>query len=358
MPGMPYHFEKGHWFDLFESYLNGPFDQLLGGLEFLRSGVPMRGSEFLSLPALQHDPAFGEDPPKHVAVDWFGRYERSEPGADRDYLRGTDGFDEQLLAMLGDRADGEVREVLGRNYQNDSARLQALGRASVAAGLDQPFPSTGFWHNYYGDVESICRATLRLAIETALDIGPDDPVETADPSHRLPIEMLWKCPQRWFEGWVIWRDVESTGGVVTLIFATPGSGSQVISSPSGPEEARMAPDSAGRAPTERAVVSSAPPLVRRRSPRGMRVVSHGSHVLMPPINCTRPMAMGQWAIPDFGPTYVGVGEITIAAPGKDDGGVDADEVGPVTFGHVGTANPATTVSTGGSPAAATTVGKD
>lgn len=357
MPGMPYHFEKGHWFGLFESYLNGPFDRLLEGLEFLRSGVPMRTSDFLALPALRHDPAFGSDPVNHVAVDWFGRYERSNAGEAADYLRGPDGFDEQLLAMLGGRADGAVRDLIDRQFSNDRARMQSLGQAAVAAGLDQPFPSTGFWHNYYGDVEAICRATLRLAIETALDIGPDDPVSAADPSHRLPIEMLWKCPQRWFEGWVMWRDVESTGGVVTLIFATPGSGTQVISSPSGAEEAQMAPDSAGFAPTERAVLGEAPPLVRRRSPRGMRVVSHGSHVLMPPIDTGRPMPKGQWAIPDFGPTYVGVGAITIAAPGKNHGGVDVDEVAPATFGVVGGAATASGVANTAGSGTSNTAGK-
>lgn len=121
----------------------------------------------------------------------------------------------------------------------------------------------------------------------------------------------------------------------------------------------MAPDSAGRGPTERAYVGSLPPLVRRRSPRGMRVVSHGSHVRMPPINCTRPMAMGHWAIPDFGPTYVGVGDITIAAPGKDDGGVDADEVAPVTIGRVSPGNPAAAAASSSTavPISAPTAGK-
>jgi hypothetical protein len=320
---MPYHFEKGYWLDLLERFANGPFDQVTQTLAALRAGEPLRDSVFLQHPDLRHDPVFGSDPVNHISADWFGRYERVRDGKEFDYLRGELGFEDQLMAMFDGAAGQTVAQAIASEYHDDLGRVRAVALAAVESGLDQPFPSTGFWHNYFGDVEAILRATFILTLETALDIGPEDPVETADPARRLPIEFLWKCPQRWFEGWVVWRDVEVGGGVVTCMLATPGSGTQVITSPSSPEEARTAPDSRGEREVPRAQGAS-PPAVRRRSPRGMRVVSHASHVLLPPILASRPLPSGRWAIPDFGPTYVGVGDITIAAPAKRHGGVDGD----------------------------------
>ncbi len=320
---MPYHFEKGHWLDLLERFANGPFDQLKATLEVLRTDVPLRDSLFLQHPDLRRDPNFGEDPVGHISADWFGRYERSAAGVEFDYLRGADGFEDQLLKMVPEGRRDDVSAAIANQQGDDLGRVRAVALAAVDAGLAEPFPATGFWHNYFGDVEAILRATFRMAVETALDIGPDQPVDEADPSRRLPIEFLWKCPQRWFEGWVMWRDVEEGSGLVTCVLATPGSGTQVITSPSSPEEALTAPDSRGE--TEVARIAGAPlPSVRRRAPRGMRVITHAGHVLLPPIDTSQSLPSGRWVIPDFGPTYVGVGPITIAAPAKRHGGVDGD----------------------------------
>jgi hypothetical protein len=81
---------------------------------------------------------------------------------------------------------------------------------------------TGYFKRYYGDVEAILRETLVRAIEVSF--GLDHDAALADATRQWPVELLWKCPNPWFEGWVTWRrhGTGPTEGQVTVILATPG----------------------------------------------------------------------------------------------------------------------------------------
>jgi hypothetical protein len=185
------------------------------------------------------------------------------------------------------------------------------------------WPVTGFWVQYFGDVEEIVRQTLIRTIEVSLGLEHGEEVPATGPRRQLPIELFWKCPQRWFEGWVTWRWDESHGtGQVTSMFATPGSGKPVLQNPldgDGAIEpqtwttAELLPAPIGPPP-------SAGPRGWRGAPKGMWVITHRHHLEMPDLPDHFPSAKGDWAIPEFGPTYVGLCDVVCVEPSERDGG--------------------------------------
>jgi hypothetical protein len=110
-------------------------------------------------------------------------------------------------------------------------RLEAnwFGRTRAASGdwVDQPAfgggnVRTGYFRRYYGDVEAILKETCVRAVELAF--GIDHGADLATATRQWAIELLWKCPNPWFEGWVTWRrhGPNPADGQVTVIVATPG----------------------------------------------------------------------------------------------------------------------------------------
>ena len=172
MPGMPYHLEKGPVLSVLEDVLRGPTAQVENILTRLRDpSVPLAevgGLDSTTLNAPPY-PTTG-DRVAHIEKDWFG------------YVVGT----------------------------QQQAPFNPLTN-----------PTTGFWENYWGDVAGIVRETLTRAVEVAL--GLDHDAEPPGTRH-WPIELFWKCPNPWFEGWVTWRHEPSqpASGQVTVILATPG----------------------------------------------------------------------------------------------------------------------------------------
>lgn len=110
----------------------------------------------------------------------------------------------------------------------------------VLAGTVHPrqpagLTSTGWWNKWRGDAHGIMRETLIRALEVSL--GLDHLGEAPDPDDVEPercwqIHFLWVCGSPKFEGWLHWRKNmpdPSQGGVVTVVFSTPGNSESPLS---------------------------------------------------------------------------------------------------------------------------------
>src|SRR5690606_37854530 len=121
-------------------------------------------------------------------------------------------------------------------------------------------------------------------IEVSLGIDHGADIPAGEPDRTLPIELYWKCPQRWFEGWITWRwDASHGTGQVTALIATPGSGKPVLENPEMGQDAVQATSSrveqAGDPPTSPAPCD--PERNAGQSAKGMWVVTHAEHLQLP-----------------------------------------------------------------------------
>lgn len=319
MPGMPYHLEKGPWLSILEDYLNADVDRTIGFLGQLRAvraeAASLADLPFLTTSALHGDPDYPshEERKAHLQDDWFGSTDGNPPD-----------FASEVLDRL--TATGLPPGLSDRRQDGDAATMQAFAAAIVEAedpGLGA-WPTTGFWYQYFGDVEGIVRETLIRSIEVSLGLDHDAEVPQDGPPRVLPVELFWKCPQRWFEGWITWRWDPARGiGQVTSIFATPGSGKPVL-------EAPLIPTAATEPVTSRVDVSGAAPVGpgaatpernAGQAPKGMWLVTQREHAQLPSPRTSIGGRSGEWMIPPFGPTYVGCGPIVCVQPTEADGGV-------------------------------------
>ena len=321
MPGMPYHLEKGGWLSVLDDFLNGEPGRSAQVLERLRDEkVPVPETGFLDSPALDVDPDYSTPDKRqaHLRTDWFGygkaddRWTRQAPFVDQ-------------LQAIASRDVLEDHQHAPIPTDGDDVALKAFAESLAEASPSlRNWPCTGFWVQYYGDVEEIVRQTLIRAIEVSLGLDHGQEVPAEGPPRELPIELYWKCPQRWFEGWVGWRwDAEHGTGQVTVLMATPGSGKPILEKPLIGEGA-FEPTTSRATPNGSAPVWAAPADPARnpdQSAKGLWVVSHRDHVQLPSIPGHAGTATGDWPIPEFGATYVGLGDIVCVQPSEQDGGV-------------------------------------
>jgi hypothetical protein len=291
--GMPFHLEKGPTFSVIEDWVKqAGWQGVLKYLEDLRAGLPTTEAG-LDSPSLNAGPTptYAERV-AHVEHDWFGWVD--------DY------------------------PTKGQKSQPDFDPVT--------------HSETGFWHNYYGQVEKIWRATLIRACEVVLglDHGQKWP-ETKETPRFWPISFYWRCPNPWFETWITWAKYGegTTEGQVIVHIHTPGHGSPVLTSPlsppnrSGPNfpEYVLEPTSANSAygmwvtmETDHnlhtnCVVPVRPPEIakHRMTDREKLIwsVTH-SHV---------GTGLGRIMASTFGPVYEGVGDVVTVQPCEADGGV-------------------------------------
>ena len=325
MPGMPYHLEKGGWLSVLEDYLNGAPGRSQRFLALLRDpAIRVSDTGFLQSPSLDKDPDYETIDKRvgHLRRDWFGYV-----GEDLVPETPQDPFLEQIQRRLDDEDLGELEFT---SIPEDECEWQTVldflnWIAPHAHGL-RNWPVTGFWVQYYGNVEEIVRQTLIRTIEVSLGLDHGEEVPADGPRRELPIELFWKCPQRWFEGWVTWRWDEAHGtGQVTTMFATPGSGKPVLQNPLDGRDAVRDPSTLVTKPGT-VPVGPGPSSGRAnpdQSAKGMWVVTHQHHLEMPDLPDHFASASGQWAIPEFGPTYVGLCDVICVEPSEKDGGVNA-----------------------------------
>jgi hypothetical protein len=282
---MPYQLEKGPYFSVTESVLNDDVERRIWVLAWLRSH-PHDG--FDAMPTLDSK-TLHQDPNSvpvntlyaHQNIDWYGK-----------------------------------------TKQQDGVWVQP--------DYDpQTNPTTGFWHNWYGDCEDIVRETFIRGIEVSLGVEHDpnqhDTGVIRDQAKReWPIEVFWRCPAPWFEGWVTWRDTAPTGGDghkheghVTVHFHSPSHhGSALLKSPLR----------AGARPPE---YRQEPPALLSNGKRGMWVIAQQQQDLMSGVGLpvgSHTSTEGDWQLEllGVGATYRSTGPVVVVQPSEPDGGVLAD----------------------------------
>jgi hypothetical protein len=187
--GMPYTLEKGPYFSIIEDFVNGGSPRRAAdALSALRSGASIAEIGPLSAPGAGTTRTPTDLLVKHVKADWFGW----QPGPPAEPTPPQPAFDRQTN------------------------------------------PTTGFWKYWYGDCEGVLRETLVRALEVCLGVDHGaDPPDPDNPPRRWLLDMFWRCPQPWFEGWVTWRE-HGKGpreGQVTVLVSSPGHGYPLRTTP-------------------------------------------------------------------------------------------------------------------------------
>jgi len=272
--GMPYQLEKGPYFSVTESMLNlgSTPEQRLAVLKLMVARTPADDLPSLESTSLDAGP--------------------------------------QGMSTADRRRDHMNEHWFGKTFNQRSGRWED----QPAFNTGNP-RSTGYWHQWYGNAEAIVGETFIRAVEVSLGldhITPTTDLDTLVPTRFWPIEVFWRCPAPWMEGWVTWRRETDGTGHVTVHLHTPGHrGSVLLLSPvrSAPDNAR--PDYLDN-PT------------RSDMARGMWVIAHLEQKQHPFYAVTNPSPPGQWRLPTFGPFVESRGPIVTVQPNEPDGGVLAN----------------------------------
>jgi hypothetical protein len=267
MGGMPYQLEKGPIWSVVESALAAGPSEAYELLTLLRDPTHQIADGPLVASKSLDDPKTGSTKTtrgEHLNTDWFGMVKQSNG---------------------------------------------AWQKQPASAFDPQTHPSTGYWINYWGDVESIVRETFVRAIEVSLGLRHG---EAHSPRARFtrhwPVSVFLKCPTPWFEGWISWRSWASgrgNDGEVTVHFLIPGHyGSQVLKQPATGlnKPPQQNPDTANDA-------------------NGMWLVSFATHTRVNGVVSTDPGSAGDIHAPSPGPILKDEGELIVLAPHEFDGGV-------------------------------------
>jgi hypothetical protein len=272
MPGgMPYQLEKGPYFSVTESMFDfgGSAQQRLALLALMLAPTDPNALPTLNSTSLNQGPLPNPNARRdHMNTHWFGR----------TYNPATGTWDNQ--------ADFDPRDP----------------------------KSTGYWRNWYGDAGGIVAQTFIRAVEVSLGLDhvpPDTDVTQLHPRRCWPIEVFWRCPAPWFEGWVTWRRDHADSGHVTVHLHTPGhKESALLLSPirnapsSGYPDYKLEPVHCG-------------------GDRGMWVIAHTHQETIAHYEVMNPSppAEGKWVLPTFGPLYHSYDPIITVQPNEPDGGV-------------------------------------
>lgn len=289
--GMPYQLEKGPYFAVTESMLDfgGNRSGRLALLKLMLSGTDPNRLPSLDSKSLNGGPMSDADARfEHMNRHWFGRSraDRNDPWVDQDP------FDPQHPK------------------------------------------TTGYWRQWYGDAGAIVAQTFIRAVEVSLGIDhvtPGTGLDSLVATRCWPIEVFWRCPAPWLEGWVTWRregePARGNGlrdrlrqladrvlgredvGHVTVHLHTPShKGSVLLLSPIRTAPSNAVPD------YEDNPISSA-------ANRGMWVIAHERQVPHNFYSVTEPSPPGGFSLPMFGPLVESTGPIVTVQPNEPDGGV-------------------------------------
>jgi hypothetical protein len=182
-----------------------------------------------------------------------------------------------------------------------------MGGSYDASGKWVPNPSPGTmtsgFPNYTGNVEAILKETYIRAMEVSLGLEHAETLAQQPPERARfwPIEVLWKCPTAWVEGWVTWQRAPDGSGHVTLHLLTPSHNHYVLTSPGDGRDAEVNPTSSACA-------------------NGMWVITHQKNKMSMTYRIDY-SEFGNWTTPTYGPVYQGTGPIVVVSPSEKDGGV-------------------------------------
>jgi hypothetical protein len=315
---MPYHLEKGPVFSVFEADKYQTKDMYCDILTLLRekntqgkSAVQIADLMPYSDSELDHGPYNDQEKRRyHMNVHWFG------------------------MTKTGTTTTGKA------TYDP-----QTNGSFQWVSN-----PTTGWWRNYFGDVEGIMRETLIRAAEIALGLDHDEPVPAPKDRARLrcwPMDYIVTCPVAWFEGWLMWRQTGEgeRDGHVTINMAVPAHVEPIQPDPldiNNPRDGGVL-DSPLSPPQKGGADYRVSPL-RPEGPYGMWVITHWDHDLVPAMlnvydpdgnrvdgvsNTNSETGQGAWPFPSFGLVYRGMPDphdaakngIVCVQPAEADGGV-------------------------------------
>ena len=329
MPGMPYHLEKGAWGAVFEDFLNGgeTAQRAVRTLYDLRNDVPLTELGFFRSPSLDDRtdhryggraralPTSGSATSRSTgwATSWTGRISgrprhgpmrsprRFAKTSTRCFGRGMS-FAASTLRDLPPRRpslngpglvtlpcrtapSGSPRSSRKRPCRRTRSSTPWAGIPRRGSGTS----TTAWWRTFFKTFATAIEVALGLEWRQGSQLDELGLLEGREPPCRLPIEVFWKCPQRWFEGWVTWRTDGRTpaSGQVTVILATPGSGTPLLERPGFGRNALVA---TGPMAKGEPAISFLPGSGGdgSLSPKGMWVVSHEDHVSLPPPTPGRP----------------------------------------------------------------------
>ena len=259
MPGsMPYSLEKGPYLSVIEDYVNGDRARALTALTSLRNGDAIDQLEAFDSQPLDAGPYSTVQLRDHFKRDWLG-------------------------------------------YTQDAAGnwLPPSPFHEVAS------PTTGFWQAWHGDCEGVLRLTLIRALEVSLGI-PHTQTASVNPTQHWPIELFWRCPIPWFEGWVTWRTGNGPSGQVTVLLSTPSHGHPLRNTPL---RSKNPPDPNYEEDPPAAV-----------GPQGSWVISqryHRPRVIV----LSLPSPVGQGTFPTLALAYNSLGAPVTVSPAEWEGGV-------------------------------------
>ena len=259
MPGsMPYSLEKGPYLSVIEDYVNGSRGRALETLAKLRNGDAIDEIDAFDSQPLDAGPYSTAQLRDHFKQDWLGY----KPDGNGGWL--------------------------------PPPKFDALTS-----------PTTGFWQAWHGDCEGVLRLTLIRALEISLGV-PHGQAAAANATQHWPIELFWRCPIPWFEGWVTWRvkGTPSTDGQVTVLLSTPSHGHPLKNTPL---RTNVVPDYAEDPPS--AVGSQGSWVVSQRYHRPRKVVM------------SLPSPQGTGTFPTVGLAYNSEGTPVTVSPAEWEGGV-------------------------------------
>ena len=261
MPGsMPYSLEKGPYLSVIEDYVNGDRGRALETLATLRNGGAIDEIDAFDSQPLDAGPYSTSQLRDHFKRDW-----------------------------LGYKQDGQGNWQPPAPFDN------------VAS------PTTGFWQAWHGDCEGVLRLTLIRALEVSLGI-PHTQAPAANPTQHWPIELFWRCPVPWFEGWVTWRaNGSGPGGQVTVLLTTPSHGHPLKNSPLR-----------SKTPPDPDYQENPPAAV---GPQGSWVVSQGYHRPRVTVVSLPATAEIPWTFPTLALAYKSEGPPVTVSPAEWEGGV-------------------------------------
>jgi hypothetical protein len=277
-------------------------------------------------------------------------------GGPLDWLLGPDAtkatWSDSALEKWKDRSLGAAAQAA--NAQEAIARdwfgyAQQNGKWAPEGPKPGKWPTTGYWIAYDGDVNEIVRRTLCWALDIALDVDKGGTPRRKTP---WPLELFWKCPSPWFEGWVLGGNEQRQ--VVTVIFVTPANkGANVAESPIATQDTTTNPDPHLGYPvpskednylvvTDKLSAKELDAAHNRRY--STWVVTHANHVTTGTLKITTntvggiPDDYADWGIPQLS-IYSGykkshLGErgnpepIVVVSPSQNAGGVKADGAVP------------------------------
>jgi hypothetical protein len=215
------------------------------------------------------------------------------------------------------RGSAEQQRRERRRHMNEEWFGKRPNRAGTGWDAQAPFDpanptTTGYWYQWYGDAERIVGTTFIRAVEVSLGIdrtSAETDFEALQPKHLWPIEIFWRCPAPWMEGWVTWRRELNGSGHVTVHLHTPSHhGSALLLSPFRNPPRDTWPDYDDDPTSSTAA-------------RGMWVIAHKQQEHINDYDTTTGTEVGSGRLPSFGPLVHSFGDIVTVQPNEPDGGV-------------------------------------